>query len=108
MPTHPHIPSSEEIVSTLENTPDPKERILQTLEKFLEFKFGVRTGANLTKNISSLRKLADMNKIELEFFLSQFTLISLTDNEYNRLQLKIQTLLTANEIAAVELGIPIK
>ena len=92
------------------NSPESSSRSLfeaqlKSVEGALENQLGVNIGANLVDNIGALRRLASMNKFMLEAHLSSATIISLNDEEYERLHTKIKVLLSANEEAARQQGI---
>lgn len=87
------------------NSPSPFEEQLRGIEGALEYQLAAKIGANLVNNIRALRSLSSMNKFILESYLSRAIIISLNDEEYERLQAKITDLLLANEEAARQQGI---
>jgi hypothetical protein len=72
--------------------------VLNTLDRIYYPKFG----CNLRNNIESLRLLVVMDKVQIEVYLAEVSLISLNDDEYIELHEKIQTLLAQNLEAAQE------
>lgn len=80
---------------------------LKDIESALDDQFGPKVGARPVDNLRILRILSEMTKFDLESFLSKVTIISLNDEEYERLKEKIASIIIANENAAEEQRIKI-
>lgn len=81
--------------------PSPEDKVpscfeteLQAFEEVLENRLGVKPEADLTKNAEVLKGLISMDKFDLEALLSEISLISLKDEEYERIQAKLKNLLS--------------
>ncbi|MEK7145775.1 MAG: hypothetical protein AAB802_01160 [Patescibacteria group bacterium] len=83
----------------------PFEIQLQAAESALHQAFNPACGSNVRENLVRLRTLLVLNKSQMEAFLSSAFIISLNDEEYERLQLKIRDLFSANALAAREMGL---
>jgi len=78
---------------------------VKAVESSLESALGAKAGANIADNLRALHTLTAMNKFELEEYLSRGAIISLNDEEYERLHAKIKDLITANKDAARQQGL---
>lgn len=77
------------------DTPSLFEDALQGIERALELNFNA-FGTNVVENLAMLRRLADMTRFELEVLFSKKTIISLNDDDLERLQRKIRDLIEEN------------
>lgn len=81
------------------------EEQLVAIERSLDTQFGY--GKDLRESVKGLRALAAMNKWQLETYLSGHMMISLNDEDYARLQVKISKLLEDNLEAARKQGVEV-
>lgn len=75
------------------------EATLEAVEGALDLEFRVTVKADLKANIGALTHLSQFGKSELEAFLSRGAIISLTNEDFERLQARIRGLVEANRDA---------